>query len=127
MPLPPRLIRRLEWDICPAKFATRTSTAPSIVSCSDPFWDVENLLTASPDLSAPVDVYSEWVDACDAVAKENKAAEASRPRPSAQAARKQSREEDDDDLIDDGDDYSRGGRGGYGGEGIVDDDDEDDY
>lgn len=77
-------------------------------------------------MSAPVDVYSEWVDACDAVARENKAAEASRPRPSAQAARKQSRAEDDD-LIDEGDDYGRGGRGGYDGEGIVDDDDEDDY
>ena len=23
-----------------------------------------------PDLSAPVDVYSDWIDACDAVAKE---------------------------------------------------------
>ena len=73
-----------------------------------------------PDLSAPVDVYSEWVDACDAVAKENKAAEASRPRQSAQPARKSSRDEDDDDLVDD--------RDGYGGDGIVDDDDdEDDY
>lgn len=71
----------------------------------------------SLDLSAPVDVYSEWVDACDAVAKENKAAEASRPRQPAQASRKLSRDEDDD-LIDDGN--------GYGGDGIVDDD-EDDY
>lgn len=28
------------------------------------------MLTARTDLSAPVDVYADWIDACDAVAKE---------------------------------------------------------
>jgi len=36
----------------------RSSSEPSVV------------LTAAIDLSAPVDVYADWIDACDAVAKE---------------------------------------------------------
>ena len=78
------------------------------------------------DLSAAVDVYSDWVDACDAVAKEDVEERggggfaASRPaagRPSGGRARDE--DEDIDDLIDDeGEDA-----GGYGGDGIAADDD----
>ena len=62
------------------------------------------------DLSVPIDVYSEWIDACDAVAKEN--ADDALPahttyRGTARASR---------------DDTAGGGDAGYSGEGIVDDD-----
>jgi transcription elongation factor Elf1 len=72
------------------------------------------------DLSAAVDVYSEWVDACDAVAKENSEEASDRHtsthRPQAargSVAAHQGMEHDPDD--DEG--------GGYEGEGIVADDD----
>jgi transcription elongation factor Elf1 len=76
------------------------------------------------DLSAAVDVYSDWVDACDAVAKEDVEERAgdfapsrtpAAGRPSGGMARDE--EDDEDDIIDDDED------GGYGGEGIVADDD----
>lgn len=78
------------------------------------------------DLSASVDVYADWVDACDSVAKgdgeeidpENAMARvpvAGRQRPKARD------EEDDDDLIDDAD-ADEDGMGGYGGDGVVADD-----
>jgi transcription elongation factor Elf1 len=69
-------------------------------------------------LSAPVDVYSEWVDAADAVAKD---AEPHPPRPGGSTqpggARRAapSRPVDDDDDDDDR---------GYGGDGIVDDEED---
>jgi len=75
-------------------------------------------------LSAAVDVYSDWVDACDAVAKEDVEERAgdfapsrtpTAGRPSGGRARDE--EDDEDDIIDDDED------GGYGGEGIVADDD----
>jgi len=75
-------------------------------------------------LSMPVDVYSDWVDACDAVAKEDgeeRAAELAPSRAPAAGRPKGGREieeDDDDDIIDDGSD----GLGGYGGEGVVADD-----
>ena len=77
------------------------------------------------DLSAAVDVYSDWVDACDAVAKEDgeeRAGEHAPSRPAAgRAARRGDGDEDDvDDLIDDAD-ADEDGMGGYGGEGIADD------
>jgi hypothetical protein len=71
-------------------------------------------------------VYSDWVDACDAVAKEAEdgargggeyATSRAPPRPSAGRARDQD-DDDDDDIIDDRDDD------GYGGDGIVADDEE---
>lgn len=94
------------------------------------------------DLSAPVDVYSEWVDAAgkktlnstalcagamliilsDAVAKENEV-HISRPGGSSQpggarrAAPSRPVEDDDDDDLDND--------RGYGGDGIVDDDEDD--
>lgn len=84
------------------------------------------------DLSAAVDVYSDWVDACDAVAKDNNGISKdyappriSAPgRPSVVKARDGADDDDDDDIINDED-----GFGGYGGreEGVVPDDDEDDY
>jgi transcription elongation factor Elf1 len=79
------------------------------------------------DLSAAVDVYADWVDACDAVAKEDSEehgvdfaplrASATAGRPSAGRARDEEEDDNDDDIIDDED-----GLGGYGGEGIVADD-----
>lgn len=75
------------------------------------------------DLSLPVDVYSEWVDACDTVAQENKAANANRARNHAIPGRAGEPERGVDDDLDD-EDADR--HNGYGGEGIVDDD-EDDY
>jgi transcription elongation factor Elf1 len=77
------------------------------------------------DLSAAVDVYSDWVDACDAVAKEDVEDRGGEYAPShSPAARRPSggrardEEDDEDDIIDDDED----GGGGYGGEGIVADD-----
>ena len=83
------------------------------------------------DLSAAVDVYSDWVDACDAVAKEdvNEGAGGggeyapSRAPVARAAGRGREEEEDDDGFIEDDGDGADGG--GYGGEGIVAD--EDDY
>jgi transcription elongation factor Elf1 len=74
------------------------------------------------DLSAAVDVYSDWVDACDAVAKEDveeRGGEYASSRPSAgrpPGGRAMAEDEDLDDLIDDEDDDQ-----GYRGEGIVGD------
>lgn len=117
-------------DNSPARLATNSSNAPSIVSWSparvplfEPFADSVTL-----DLSAAVDVYSDWVDACDAVAKEAEEgggrgggdyAPSSRPSARTSAGRARDEEEDDEnDIIDDRDDD------GYGGEGIVADDDD---
>lgn len=77
------------------------------------------------DLSAAVDVYSDWVDACDAVAKEDVeergGGEFAPSRPSASRPSGGRARDDDEgleDLIDDeGEDA-----GGYRGEGFVDDD-----
>lgn len=67
-------------------------------------------------------MYSEWVDACDTVAQENKEAAANRPRNHAIPGRAGEPERGlEDDLDDEGVDRHNG----YGGEGI--DDDEDDY
>jgi transcription elongation factor Elf1 len=71
----------------------------------------------------PVDVYSDWVDACDAVAKEDveeHGGEFAPSRPANRSSGGRARDDDEDleDLIDDeGEDA-----GGYGGEGIVGDD-----
>ena len=81
------------------------------------------------DLSAAVDVYADWVDACDAVAKEHGAepggdgfassrATAAVGRVSSGVAGEEE-EDNDDDIIDDED-----GLDGYGREGIVADDEE---
>ncbi|KAK0099651.1 hypothetical protein ONS95_013455 [Cadophora gregata] len=92
-------------------------------------------------LSAAVDVYADWVDACDAVAKgdgeeldEDSRAQARVPvsgggggggaagRQRGRAARDED-DDDDDDIIDDADaDEDEDGMGGYGGEGVVADD-----
>ncbi|RDW70230.1 zinc beta-ribbon [Coleophoma crateriformis] len=72
-------------------------------------------------LSAAVDVYSEWVDACDAVAKEGGAGDDLAPARQMGSGRGIDRDrerESDNDIIDDDDD----GAGGYGGDGIVADD-----
>ena len=84
------------------------------------------------DLSAAVDVYSDWVDACDAVAKEDvnegaggggEYAPSRAPVARAAGRGREEEEEDDDGFIEDDGDGADGG--GYGGEGIVAD--EDDY
>ncbi|ORY72036.1 transcription elongation factor [Pseudomassariella vexata] len=67
-------------------------------------------------LSAPIDVYSEWVDAADAVAKE---AGGSRGGPSTSSARPGARQSAADRYANDDEDDRR-----YAGEGIVEDDDE---
>lgn len=77
------------------------------------------------DLSMPVDVYSDWVDACDAVAKEDgeeRAAELAPSRAPTAGRPKQSRatEEEDDDIIDDDEDD---GLIDYDAQGVVADDD----
>lgn len=88
----------------------------------------ETIADLQTDLSAPVDVYAEWVDACDTVAKDDIPFATSRrlaPGRSAQA-RDEEATRSDDDIIDDGDASDIDGRGEYGGEdeGIVADDDE---
>ena len=76
------------------------------------------------DLSAAVDVYSEWVDACDAVAQGTGDADGGEHAPARAPIRpggaKPGNEDDDDDaddIIDDEDDQI-----GYGGEGVAADD-----
>jgi transcription elongation factor Elf1 len=77
------------------------------------------------DLSAAVDVYSEWIDACDAVAQggvgDGEGGEHAPARAPVQAGgarqRNDEEEDNDDDIIDDEDDHI-----GYGGEGVVADD-----
>ncbi|KAI0852273.1 Elf1-domain-containing protein [Daldinia vernicosa] len=66
-------------------------------------------------LSAPVDVYSEWIDAADAVAKDDTAGGASGSAPGYRLGSKQSAAGRYDDDEDDR---------GYEGEGVVGDDDE---
>ncbi|KAH7393568.1 putative transcription elongation factor, partial [Cadophora sp. MPI-SDFR-AT-0126] len=86
-------------------------------------------------LSAAVDVYADWVDACDAVAKgdgeeiDDDGRAQARVPVAGGGGRQRGRargeeEEDDDDIIDDADaDEEDGdGMGGYGGEGVVADD-----
>lgn len=78
------------------------------------------------DLSAAVDVYSEWVDACDSVAKaeggENRGM--TPPRRFEGAPLVASKAADEDDILDD-DDIEVGG--GYGRDDGLVNDDEDDY
>ncbi|KAL5351553.1 hypothetical protein ACLOAV_003413 [Pseudogymnoascus australis] len=67
-------------------------------------------------LSLPVDVYSEWVDACDTVAQENKEAAANRPRNHAIPGRAGEPERGlEDDLDDEGVDRHNG----YGGKELM--------
>jgi transcription elongation factor Elf1 len=53
---------------CNARSAVRLSKPTSTVSGSPVL--PQNTCLRQPDLSAPVDVYADWIDACDAVAKE---------------------------------------------------------
>jgi len=72
-------------------------------------------------LSAAVDVYSEWVDACDSVAKEDTKEpgdEYSTSRRTTQYATT-ARDDDRDGIVDDEDGH---GSEGYEGDGIVADD-----
>lgn len=71
-------------------------------SCAFPF---SNRLL---DLTQAVDVYADWIDACDAVAKETASAEASarpiQPHPSSSRAIPEDKgTEEDDGFIDDAD------------------------
>jgi transcription elongation factor Elf1 len=114
-----------------ARSAISSFSALSIVSCAPAFAEggkAEWLMCNNgADLSAAVDVYSDWVDACDAVAKEDVEEGAggeyapSRPaagRPGGGRARDD--DEDLEDLIDDeGEDA-----GGYRGNGVVADDED---
>jgi transcription elongation factor Elf1 len=64
------------------------------------------LLLIGTDLSAPVDVYADWVDACDAVAKEAAAGAATERSVNRTGARPRAAEDDfieQDDLDAEGD------------------------
>ena len=79
------------------------------------------------DLSAAVDVYADWVDACDAVAKEGGAetGEGYAPtRSPVEAGRLVARHRSVDDDDDNGGAEDDNGMNGYGGEGIVADDED---
>ena len=115
---------------CPAKYATKNSNAPSTVSSlqqrKSRRGSCETNVGPHIDLSASVDVYADWVDACDAVAKEGDdggdlAPERAPARRSSGAAGKGDADDDDndDDIMGDED-----GMGGYGGDGIVADDED---
>lgn len=68
---------------------------------------VSRQLTYPADLSAAVDVYSDWVDACDAVAKEGGeegGGEFAPSRASASGRQSGGKARDDDDEDDDNDD-----------------------
>ncbi|KAI9891298.1 MAG: hypothetical protein M1814_002811 [Vezdaea aestivalis] len=79
------------------------------------------MLTRSTDLSAAVDVYADWVDACDTVANtggggtERFAASESRPQP----PRPQKNQDNEDEDAEDG-------PGGYAeaGDNFIDDEDD---
>ncbi|RFU33932.1 hypothetical protein B7463_g2458, partial [Scytalidium lignicola] len=73
-------------------------------------------------LSAAVDVYADWVDACDAVARENGGGLPPGSRMTGPGSRRDQEDEDDNDIIDDEDDERAGA--GYEGDGIIADDDE---
>lgn len=60
------------------------------------------VLTWPADLSAPVDVYTDWIDACEAVAKETANGNARTPARSLGAPRRQSPTEKEDGYEDDG-------------------------
>lgn len=65
-------------------------------------------LTSTSDLTQAVDVYADWIDACDAVAKETAATEAAarpiQPHPSSSRAIPEDKgTEEDDGFIDDAD------------------------
>lgn len=114
----------------PAKSAISNSNALSTVSahfpesCA-PLLKACQLTSFVPtDLSAAVDVYADWVDACDAVAKGGGEAGDYAPSraPASRPSTGRPRDEDDDDAIVDDEE----GMGGYGGreEGILADDED---
>ena len=79
------------------------------------------------DLSAAVDVYSEWVDACDAVAKtEGAEGGATPPRRFERAPATTGSKAQDEELVLDDDDIEVGGGYGREDDGLINDD-EDDY
>ena len=88
-------------------------------------------MSSHADLSAAVDVYSDWVDACDAVAKEDgdeRARNFALPRAPASerpaAGRTRNEDEYNDDDNDDEIMENEDGLGGYRGAGIVADDED---
>ena len=68
-----------------------------IVLAASLFWPMRTDFVGKLDLSAAVDVYSDWIDACDAVAKD----EAGRNIAAVSAQRAARRDSLDDDLEDD--------------------------
>ncbi|QRD00905.1 transcription elongation factor 1, partial [Parastagonospora nodorum SN15] len=55
-------------------------------------------------LSAPVDVYADWIDACDAVAKEAAAGKTATTRATGRMGRVETAREEDEDDVPDADD-----------------------
>ncbi|TAQ90384.1 hypothetical protein B7494_g1287 [Chlorociboria aeruginascens] len=121
-------VGQLSCKVCDQKFQCAVNCL-SYTCLPSPHSSGCFMLTVPPDLSAAVDVYSEWVDACDAVAKEDgedrgsgfAPARVPPPRRS-NVGRARDEEEDDNDIINDDDDDDDDGLGGYAGEGIVGDD-----
>lgn len=118
-------VGQLSCKVCNQQFQCAVNCLPPPSATKDPPANTSLAI----DLSAGVDVYSDWVDACDAVAKEHgeehgrdgfapSRSSAAVGRTSARAAADED-DDNDDDIIDDED-----GLGGYGGEGVVADDDE---
>lgn len=119
------------WASSPVRSAISSSNALSTVSTFFACQQGAPIADAlyRKDLSAAVDVYADWVDACDAVAKEHGGEPGSQGISQSRAtaavgratarAEEEEEEDNDDDIIDDED-----GLGAYRGDGIVADDEE---
>lgn len=129
-PSPPNSTRNPAWASCLARFAISSFNALSTVS--SPLTMPRRASSANTcsykDLSAAVDVYSDWVDACDAVAKEHGEGQGAQgvapPRAPPPVRRPSARAEDEEEDINDDDILNNDGLGGYRGAGIVADDEE---
>ncbi|KAJ1329244.1 Transcription elongation factor Elf1 like [Microdochium nivale] len=119
-------VGQLDCKICGQKFqcgincttnSTRTTTFPVVYHEPNGRISMTDLARLYADLSAPVDVYSEWVDAADAVAKEDAGSgeRSGLPRPGGRSSGAgRGGDDDEDDRR-------------YAGEGIAADEDDDDY
>ncbi|KAL3425629.1 hypothetical protein PVAG01_02420 [Phlyctema vagabunda] len=116
-------VGQLACKVCDQKFQCGVNCEPRMMPPPLNMLARDVLIGLAADLSAAVDVYSEWVDACDAVAKDggpDDPLEPSRHLGAGRGAGGRDRERgSDNDIIDDDD---LDGGDGYGGDGIVADD-----
>lgn len=126
----------LACKVCGQKFqcginCMYTYSPVKLIAASYTFADHSILV----DLSAPVDVYSDWVDACEAVEQENKgelldtdaythSPQRATAKQAAPAKSKNDYNSDDDDDADIMGNEDGFGGGGYSGDGIVADDED---